>query len=304
MGDFKTFQVTSDNALDTLAAAEADRRNAASAPQTQPSVQVSRKMQVDTYADGRQVLKDIGTKQTSIDTPLRPGHVIIPGLGETSIDAARAAGLLPSGFDQPAGTKTPANPAGTNTGATGQQNAASEKEAVATAPDATDAAAAVLDTLSASLGSETVTDSIWLAAETGDIEGCTPKGVSVDHAAAIVEGFTAQANAVLNSSTNGAASVEMLSHTLTDAELREARMATIHNDKEKLAHFGKMALGRMETLPYQKPDMFEALIADMPAAERKALTFNADRGEWVVTVPGRGSMPFGSAVRAGIVRIG
>lgn len=120
---------------------------------------------------------------------------------------------------------------------------------------------------------------------------------------AIVEGFTAQANAVLKALPAGVASVDMLLETLNDGELREARMATIHNDREKLAHLGRTALGRMETLPYQSPSAFEALIADMPAKERKALTRN-EAGEWIVTIPGRGAMSFGSAVRAGVVRVG
>lgn len=305
MANYADFQITADTALEAQAAAAQSR----STPAAAPTVQANSKVQVDTHSDGRIVTKDLRSRSVETQRQLRPGNVLIGGV-ETSIEAARAAGLLPSGFDGPVGNK--AIPAGTAQaasanaahdaeGAEGDQKAA---EGGAESDAATDLAAMVMDTLAGALGADAVETGIWQAAETGDYEGSTPQGVTDDAVSAIVEGFTAQANAVLHNLPAGVASVDMLTETLNDAELREARMATIYNDREKLAHLGKTALGRMETMPYQNPQGFEALIADMPAAERKALSFNEERREWMVKLPGKPAMSFGSAVRAGIVRVG
>ncbi|MBZ9881733.1 hypothetical protein LB535_05150 [Mesorhizobium sp. CA10] len=304
MANYADFQITADTALEAQAAAAQSRNT----PTAAPTVQTNRKVQVDTHGDGRVVTKDLGSRSVETQRQVRPGNVLIGGV-ETSIEAARAAGLLPPGFDGPVGNK--ATPAGTAQatsaaaddakGSEGDQKAA---EGAAEGDAATDLAAMVMDTLAGTLGADAVETGIWQAAETGDIEGSTPQGVTDDAVSAIVEGFTAQANAVLRSLPAGVASVAMLEETMNEAELREARMATIHNDREKLAHLGKTALGRMETMPYQNAAAFEALIADMPAAERKALSFNEERREWMVKVPGRQAMSFGSAVRAGIVRVG
>ncbi|PBB88015.1 hypothetical protein [Mesorhizobium sp. WSM3876] len=304
MANYADFTVNSDTAAETIATAAQARNTPAAAP----TVQTSRKVQVDTHGDGRQVTKDLSPRTVDAPRQVRPGNVLIGGV-ETSIAAARAAGLLPPGFDGPVGnTATPAgnaqatsaNAADNARGAEGDQKAADG----AASGDATDLAAAVMDTLADALGADAVETGIWQAAETGDYEGSVPQGVTEDAVSAIVEGFTAQANAVLRSLPAGSASVGMLEETLNDAELREARMATIHNDREKLAHLGRTALGRMETMPYQNPQGFEALLADMPAAERKALSFNEQRGQWMVKLPGKQAMSFGSAVRAGIVRVG
>ncbi|RWP86332.1 MAG: hypothetical protein EOR12_22970 [Mesorhizobium sp.] len=294
MANYADFTITADTALDAINTAKANQNTPAAAP----TVQTSRKVQIDTHGDGRQVTKDLSARSVDTQRQVRPGNVLIGGV-ETTIEAARAAGLLPPGFDGPVGGKT-ADPAGNQQGEQKGQDEAAE----GSAGDATDLAAAVMDTLAGALGADAVETGIWQAAETGDVESSIPQGVTEDAVSAIVEGFTAQANAVLGALPAGVASVDMLLETLNDGELREARMATIHNDREKLAHLGRTALGRMETLPYQNPQGFEALIADMPATERKALSFSEERGEWVVKVPGRQAMSFGTAVRAGIVRVG
>ncbi|MBZ9851229.1 hypothetical protein LB565_24890 [Mesorhizobium sp. CA14] len=300
MANYSSYQASADTAADDMAAAAQARITPAAAP----SVQTSRKVQVDVYGDGRQVAKDLSARTVAADRQVRPGNVIIPGVGETTIAAAKAAGLLPPGFNEPVGGQSAAAPAGNQQGAEQQSKGDQGAAAEGTTGDATDLAADVMQTLAGALGAEAVETGIWQAAETGDVESSIPQGVTKDAVNAIVEGFMAQANSVLNALPAGVASVDMLLETLSPAELREARMATIHNDREKLAHFGTTALGRMETLPYQDPGAFEALIADMPAKERKALSFNENSGEWVVKVPGRQAMSFGAALRAGTVRVG
>ncbi|RLP26596.1 hypothetical protein [Mesorhizobium sp. YM1C-6-2] len=300
MGNFAQYQTTGDtiqDALDTAARERGLYRNSPGTPQAHPK---GRPVQVDVSPDGRQIVRDNGRREAATAQPLREGHVIIPGLGETTIEAARAAGLLPPGF-QEAG-KTLAAPAGNHQVElqAQQQQPSGDQEAPKGAPDATDVAERVIGSLVGKLGGETVSDGIFLAAETGDFDSAIPPGVEEADVEALVEGFVQQANAILKSA--GSASVPMLTETLTDAELREARLATIHNDKEKLAHFGNLAVQRMETLPYQDAEAFADLIADMPAEERKALSKNS-AGEWIVTIRGR-AMTFGEAVRAGLVRVG
>lgn len=297
MGNSASFQITGDTAKDVQTFSKAHRHT----PSAAPTAESHRKVQVDTHGDGRQVTKDLSARVVETQRQLRPGNVLIGGV-ETSIEAARAAGLLPPGFDRPAGNK--ATPAG-NAQATTQDQKGAEGDQKAAEGDATDLAAMVMDTLADALGADAVESGIWQAAETGDIEASTPQGVAEDATDAIVQGFITQANNVLGSLHGGGiASVDMLLETMNDAELREARMATIHNDREKLANLGRVALGRMETLPYKDPSAFEALIVDMPADERKALSYSEERREWVVKLPGKQAMSFGSAVRAGIVRVG
>lgn len=304
MANYASYQTTSDTAADTVAAANHDLQINRSAPATPPSVQTCRKVQVDVFGDGRQVSKDLSARTVTTERQVRPGNIIIPGVGETSIEAARLAGLLPPGFNEPVGGQSAAAPAGNQQQGEQQPKGDQGASAEGTSGDATDLAADVMDTLAGALGADAVEAGIWQAAESGDVEGSVPQGVTEDAVNAIVEGFMAQANSVLNALPAGVASVDMLLETLTPSELREARMATIHNDRDKLAHFGQTALGRMETLPYENPEGFEALISDMPEKERKALTFDANRGEWVVKIPGRQPMSFGAAVRAGVVRVG
>lgn len=301
MANYASYQTTSDTAADTVAAANHDLQINRNAPATPPSVQTNRKVQVDTFGDGRQVMKDLSDRTVTTERQVRPGNIIIPGVGETSIEAARLAGLLPPGFKEPVGGQSAAAPAGNPQ--LGEQQPKSDQGAE-TSGDATDLAADIMNTLAGALGADAVEAGIWQVAETGDVESSVQQGVTEDAVNAIVEGFMAQANSVLNTLPAGVASVDMLLETLSPAELREARMATIHNDREKLAHLGNTALGRMETLPYQDAVAFKALVSDMPAKERKALTFNENSGEWFVKVPGRQAMSFGSAVRAGIVRVG
>lgn len=300
MAHYSTYTMSGDDAPAAMEAAERAREAHRNAPSTPPTVQTNRKVQVDIAANGAVTTRDLGNRQAQLDIQVRPGNIIIPGIGETSIEAARLAGLLPPGFEQPVGGMTKPAPAGAPQAAPQQQQEQQPAKA-AGAADATDTAEATIGALVGKIGGEAVETGIWQVAETGDLDSI-PEGVDEKQVSSIVEGFVLQANNVLKAA--GAGSVGMLNETLTDAELRDARMATITNDAEKLAHFGKMALGRMEAMPYQSPDAFADLIADMPAAERKALVFNEDRKEWTVKLPGRDAMSFGQAVRAGIVRVG
>lgn len=287
MGNFASYQTTGDSVQEALDIAARERNLNYSPVSPRATADVPhKKLQVDVSPDGKSVVRDQSQKQVAISPTLPDGMVEIPGVGVTTIEAARLAGLLPAGF-QEAG-KTPAAPAGI------QHNQEQPKET----PEVPSAADVAISALVTKHGGDVVENAVFASAETGEL--VVPDGVDEAHVEAVVSQFVSQAERDLKAS---GASVAMLDETLSDAEARQARMAVINGDKSGLEHFGKLAVQRMETLPYQSPAAFADLIADMPAAERKALTQN-DAGEWVVTIPGRGAMPFGSAVRAGIVRIG
>lgn len=151
MANSASFQITSDTAAETMAAAAQARHTPAAAP----SVQTSRKVQVDTHGDGRQVTKDLSARSVETQRQVRPGNIIVGGV-ETSIEAARAAGLLPSGFDGPVGNKN-ANPAGNEQG---EQQQPKGETPETTTGDATDLAAVVMDTLAGALGGDAVESGI------------------------------------------------------------------------------------------------------------------------------------------------
>ncbi|MFT3687452.1 hypothetical protein [Paenirhodobacter sp.] len=45
------------------------------------------------------------------------------------------------------------------------------------------------------------------------------------------------------------------------------------------------------------------MVADMAPAERKCISFDRNRREWMVRIPGKPAMSFGGAVHAGLIRI-
>lgn len=126
-----------------------------------------------------------------------------------------------------------------------------------------------------------------------------PEGVTSAQVESIVAGYVAAADNALSTVKS---SVDMLMETLTDGELREARLATIMNDTTKMQHLGRQAVDRLSMLPERNPQAFAEMIEGMSPNERKALSQNS-RGDWVVTVPGRKPMGFAFAVKEGIVRV-
>jgi len=295
-----TYQITSDTVgAHTALAIAAPKSNAPSAP----SVTVGGiKSHVAIRADGSVGISQ-GSAQTHFTTtPLRPGMVVIPGLGETTIEAARVAGLLPAGFNEP-GAGNAAAPGTAGAPQQAPQNA--PKAAPEASPTDSPKHEQLLGNLAKTLGTDNMRHGVWNAAEAGDASDALANGVVTEaQVETLVQGFTEQANETLRAIPGGASmSVDMLSEVLTDEELRHCRNATVMGDAGKLQHYGRQALNRFEALPYKNARAFSALVANMPADEREVLRYDEEGREWTVNLPGKAPMSFAKAVREGIVRV-
>lgn len=244
---------------------------------------------------------------------LRPGHVVIPGVGETTIEAAINAGLLPQGWTPQQGFKQPV--AGDNLTAGGHTQKGAQKategqrdgaevdtdEATfASQKAAAEEAGRLLDAIDQSHGAAVTDAAISEVVETGYVPDELPEGVEPSAVDKIVAGYVAATNATL---AETGASVPILMETLSDDELREARSAAVSNDPVKMKHLGRIAMTRLEQLPQTDPDGFREMLEGMTPAERKMLTQDDNSGQWVLRIPGRQPMSYGAAVRAGIIRV-
>lgn len=262
-----------------------------------------------TIKDGKETLtthtKPLNGTTAYAVAPVRPGHVRIEGLGETTVEAAIRAGLLPEGwapgqsFEQPAGTQS-GNLAG-------QQNAtrSDTEEAPEESPDVTpamkaavDAAGKILVLVDQTHGTGFTDSLLEEAAKSGEVPTAgLPEGVSEEAAQQVYEGFVAQCNATLS---EVGASVTLLTEMLDDDQLRAARQATVRHDADTLREIGRVASQRLAQLPQKNPEAFAALIADM-APEERACLHKGNNG-WTVRIPGKPEMSFALAVKQRLVR--
>lgn len=266
-----------------------------------------------TIRDGKETVtthtKPLNGGAVNIAAPLRPGHVILPGIGETTIAAAIRSGLLPQGwtpekgFDQPAEGKA-GNLAGTNDNAARSNDAPKEAQGddlnVTPAMKASVAEAGrILDQVDQMHGAELTTRYMAEIAESGTIptEGL-PEGVTAATAQKVYDGFVAQCNASL---AEVGSSVSMLEAMLDDNQLRIARQAALRQNSDVIKQLGEIARGRLAKLPETDPEAFAELLEGMSKEERAALRRNPQSGQWTVGV-GQQEMSFGLAVRRGIVR--
>lgn len=236
----------------------------------------------------------------------RPGFVQIPGVGETTIEAAKCAGLLPLTWQE--GDRLPFDGAperDSDKSAKGTDKApeaAQDKQPEPTvAEHKVKVAGDILDRADTALGAEVTDSFINAAVESGELpEEGLPEGFTPVMVKQVYQGFVAQADAVL---APVGASVALLQDMLTDDELRQARQHTMTKANDDLADLGRVAVDRLAMLPKTDPEGFMQMVADMPAAERKCIDFDKKRGEWLVKVPGKPVMSYGAAVRMGIIRV-
>lgn len=265
-----------------------------------------------TIRDGKQTVttrtRPLNGNTAYAAQPTRPGHVILPGLGETTIAAAIAGGLLPQGwtpeqgFDKPAEGKA-GNPAGTHN----QTARSNETNTDAAAPGITPAMKAsvaeagnILDRADQIIGPDLTTQHLAAMAESGVISADgLPEGITQADVEKVYAGFTAQCNATL---ADVGANVAMLQEMLDDDQLRAARHATVRQNPDVLKQLGEIATGRLARLPETDPDAFADLVAGMNARERAVLHHSMETKSWSVRIPGQPEMSFALAVRRGIVR--
>lgn len=240
--------------------------------------------------------------------PLPPGHVRIGGM-ETTIEAAKVAGLLPAcykegdplPFDAPAGGLDETRKAGTDKEAGDKED---EVESLTPCEQRWKAeveeASRILHGVTQLHGLATTDEHIAKAAETGEIDTASlPEGVSPELAGVVYQGYVAQAD---NALAPVNASVELLNEMLDEGELRRARFAVITGNTDELRTLGSDAVDRFAMLPERDPKGFLERLEGMPAAERKCLSRSKDGTGWIVTLPGRQPMSYGAAVRLGIVK--
>ncbi|KQB13208.1 hypothetical protein H9N28_08110 [Rhodobacter capsulatus] len=303
-----TYQVTENEAVTLAAEAAAARRNA---PQNgfRPAAITSDRHEVTIrggqIVEVKSASKTLGVPTVYVDQP-RPGFIKIPGSGETTVAAAKAAGFLPHTWQE--GDKLPFDdaPKGPQSdpkrGSDKATEAAQEKPQERTvAEHRVKVAGDILDRADTALGAE-VTDSLINAAvESGELpEEGLPEGFTPVMVKQVYQGYVAQADAVL---APVGASVALLQDMLTDDELRQARHHTLSKNSESLADLGRSAVNRLAMPPKTDPEGFMQMVADMSPAERKCIDFDKKRGEWLVKIPGKPVMSYGAAVHMGLIRV-
>lgn len=242
---------------------------------------------------------------------LRPGHVVIPGVGETTIDAAKAGGLLPQSYREgdplPFDNAPKAAPDGNPKGAQADANAADEADADdSPAAHRAKVASDILQGVDQVHGAHVTDGLISHAVENGGdpetVLDMLPEGVSEVQAKQVYAGYMAQAENTL-AERAPSASIAMMSEVLTEDQLRAARMAVVNGDTDGFVNIANAAVDHLANMPKLDPEGFKEMLEDMPAEERKALRYDRLSNDWRVTIPGQPEMSFGAAVRMGLVRV-
>lgn len=245
-----------------------------------------------------------GYNEAYVNQP-KPGFVTIGGV-ETPVAAAKAAGLLPSHWQegQPVPFADPAAaPSGTKAGTAGETLNQIEGQA----QDATTTHAEHLAKLAGDIlhgvdqvhGPGVADGLLGEVAESGDLDSVLdrlPQGVQETHAKQVLAGYRASADHAFAKAGSSLAAVEEL---LTEAELRDARRFTLANNPEALADLGRVAVERLAQLPEAEA---RAWINELPVKERDYFSFKADRGI-TFKAPGVPEMSWGAAVRAGFIKV-
>ncbi len=309
MGNFHTAQLdqaaTPEQREAWSKALEAEqRRNGTAVTPAAPSVTLGGKV-IEMHSGsttGQDKVIQRGVQSIEATPGLKPGHIFYQGV-ETTIDAAVAGGLM-SRAEAEAASKGFNQPAQLETKAGAGEDKAPETKGTETASEASLAAkeaGEALDTLDQTIGAQAVDAALEDVVEGGYLpdDDNLPEGVSLADVIKVHAGYVAQANTTL---ADVGASVPMLMETLSDDELREARRATIKNDPGKMQELGRQAVERLAQLPTKDPHGFAEMVAGMSPAERKVIHQN-DRGEWIISIPGKPVMSYGAAVRMGLVRI-
>ena len=241
----------------------------------------------------------------TVNQPLEPGFIPLPGGGKASVDAAKAGGLLPHNWNE--GDPLPFDVA--PQGAPSDAPKAPTDGTTDKAPDATHSehlaklAGDVLRGVDQVHGPQVTDALVDQVADNGDPESILdqlPSGVSPTHVKQVMAGYIAQANDML--STVGA-SVPLLEQMLDADELRQARRATLSNSPEEMVRLGQMAVDRLAQMPTTDPETFRDMVEGMDPKARQMIRHDRNSGQWIVTLPGHPPMAYGAAVRLGLVKV-
>ncbi|TKA95759.1 hypothetical protein FAZ78_15180 [Cereibacter changlensis] len=271
----------------------------------QPAAIVSTREEI-TFRNGQVIEQSFVNKsageRTAYANQPKPGMVNIGGV-ETSVAAAKAAGLLPAHWQE--GQALPfADPAEAR-----KETEAGTKEEQQKDADTTHAehiaklANEVLHGVVQVHGPGVAEGLLNEVADNGDADSILdhlPQGVTDTHVKQVMAGYIAQANDRLGAV---GASVPMLEELLGDDDLRAARLATLRGDDSTMHEIGRKAVDVLARLPERDPTGFMEMLTDMPKAERECIRFDKNSRDWRVTIPGQPEMSFGAAVRLGLVRV-
>lgn len=300
-----TFNIATERqAHEAAQSAMQSRKNAAAEPYFTPKAEVAQRHSV-TVNDGKITLTDAATRHhehgTIYASPSRPGFITVPGMGETTVEAAKASGLIPHTWQegQPLPFETPAKDPEKGTEA-GTEDKAAKKD-LSVAEHQAKIAGDILDTVDRQYGSAVTDHYIDQVVSTGELpEDGLPPTVTATMVKQVMQGYIAQADAVL---TPVGASVPMLQEMLSDEELHQARSYTLTKATDGLAELGRVAVDRLSMLPQTDPESFLDMLSEMPQQERQCIRQDPKTGKYLVAVPGHPEMEFAAAVRIGLVRV-
>lgn len=264
-----------------------------------PTAFVPQRLQFDAASNR---VTDIGPVEIQMSIPLEPGFVNIPGIGKTTIEAAKIAGLIPSDFREGREGPAPSTAIGKNSAGndsdTTQGSKGDPADLDAGLPAEAKEAKGLLRSAVAVAGIDAVQDHLWFAAEEGEIPETLPPGMTTEKAEKVLAGYEAYANAELAAT---GANVSTLREMLDSTELRKARHAAVGSDKTALAHLGRVAMERLAVMPDRDPQGFQEALETMPANERRLLYKDEHTGTWMLKGSPQ-SVPFGEAVRRGWIK--
>ncbi len=209
---------------------------------------------------GRATITSGATSHGSAVSSPRPGMVTVGGM-TTTIEAAKAAGLIPQDYQPGFSAGVAAAPQANQQPQVQQQQADDGNTlAVSSAEQASaiNAATEALNAANGTAGQIVVNAMTEDAIVSGELPTNLPAGLSSEQVSAVVAGYTAQANAVLHDT---GATVDLLTDMLTESELRTARLAVYRGNDAELKELGGRAMARLAKLP-NDPAMFKAMTAD------------------------------------------
>lgn len=150
---------------------------------------------------------------------------------------------------------------------------------------------AALDTARNQLGAEAVDAAVQDVMLSGEL-AAVPSGVSPKQVEAVVAAYTASAVEMI---ADKGISIGDLSLMLDDADLKDARLAVVSGNTQRVQELAGKATDNLASLPVKDPDLFSFYIDN----KFPDLDWKVEQGRALVSVEGKGYVPWDSVVRMG-----
>jgi hypothetical protein len=265
-----TVRVTTDNSTDAqelmsfaAAAREAEAKAAAEKPVSVP-VHIPGRHAV-TFQNGVMTERSSFSGRATLSPRMDPGRVVLKDGTETTLEAAKAAGLtdmiVATADDVPfkSGSEPAQAKAPTETKGNPEQGSALSDVTAGEAAQI-NGAAELISQANDAIGATAVNAIQADVVSTGELPRELPSGITPEMVDSISKGYVAQANAILRST---GANVDTLMEFLSDDELKAARVAAFKGDDARLKDLGSVAVERLRKLP-DDPGEFEKLVSILP----------------------------------------